>query len=585
MSESLAEAARAWIADDPDPETRAELQAIIELEQTDELEERMAGPLAFGTAGLRGLVGAGPARMNVATMTRAAAAVAQDALDNVEDAARRGVVIGRDARNKSDVFARVTAEVMAAKGIHVYWVPSPAPTPVVAYLGRLKNAASTCIVTASHNPPQYNGFKVYAETASQIVPPQDARIRDIRAALGPTRAIERRPFAEAVRAGVIEVITRRDLDAYLEAIDAQCLGAFPPPAQVAAVTTALHGVGHPWVADALTRRGHRQLFPVIEQAAPDGRFPTVRFPNPEEDGALDLALQLARDKAADLVLANDPDTDRLCVAVRDEGSATGYRALTGNEVGLLLADWILTQGPKKKAGREGESWPDEPFVCCSLVSTAMLEVLAAARGARYAEVLTGFKWIWDKALAVAPEGRTFVYGFEEALGYCVGRAVRDKDGVGAAQAVMDLAAFEKAAGRTLLDRLDALETELGVSYTDQVTITLPGLDGKARIGRIMQAWRDAPPESLGGQAVARRRDLASEDADAAGLPRGNVLTWWLADGSRIIARPSGTEPKLKVYIETRSAVGEGGLAAARAAVRASSVAIAADLNERIEAIG
>jgi phosphomannomutase len=353
---------------------------------------------------------------------------------------------------------------------------------------------------------------------------------------------------------------------------------------VAAVTTALHGVGHTWVADALTRRGHRHLFPVMEQAAPDGRFPTVRFPNPEEKGALDLALALARDKDADLVLANDPDTDRLCVAVRDADEASGYRALTGNEVGLLLADWILAEGPKKKARPGVETWPETPLVVCSLVSTAMLEALAEARGVQYAEVLTGFKWIWHKALEVADGGASFVYGFEEALGYCVGRAVRDKDGVGAAQAVMDLAAFEKAAGRTLLDRLDDIAAEIGVSHTDQVTVTLPGLEGMARIERIMKTWRGVPPETVGGQPVTRRRDLDSPDAEAAKLPRGDVLTWWLADGSRIIARPSGTEPKLKVYIETRQKVGEGGLATAREAAQVASEKIAEDLRERIAAI-
>lgn len=590
MSERLVELAKAWMADDPDAESRHELAAIVarsiagDAAATADLNERFAAPLEFGTAGLRGLIGAGPGRMNVATVMQAAAAVARDALQQLPDAATRGVVIGRDARIKSDVFARAAAEVFAAHGMHVYWIAKASPTPVCAFLGRAKGAAAVCIVTASHNPPDYNGFKVYGPTASQIVPPQDERIRDLRAALEPTLAIPRRTFSEAVSEGLIEIVGHQDLLAYLQAIDAQCLGDYPPPAQVAAVTTALHGVGHTWVADALTRRGHRHLFAVLAQASPDGRFPTVRFPNPEEKGALDLALELARAKAADVVLANDPDTDRLCVAVRDASSPTSYRVLTGNETGLLLADWILTEGPKK-AGRDGlEAWPDKPFVACSLVSTAMLEPLAAMRGATYAEVLTGFKWIWHKALEVAPAGATFVYGFEEALGYCVGRAVRDKDGVGAAQAMMDLAAFEKAQGRTLLDRLDAIALAIGVSHTDQVTLTLPGLEGMARIARVMKTWRASPPETLGGLAITRRRDLASADAEAAGLPRGDVLTWWRADGSRVIARPSGTEPKLKVYVETKSAVTAGDLATARTAAKASCEAISGDIRARIAAI-
>lgn len=575
---ALIDAARAWMASDPDPHTRHEVADLLAAERWGELTERFAAPLEFGTAGLRGLVGAGPARMNVATVTQAAAAVAREALANAPDAARRGIVVGRDARRMSDELALVAAEVFAAHGIQVHWLPKPAPTPVAAYLGRHLGAAAITIVTASHNPPEYNGFKVYGESASQIVPPQDARIRELRDGIADASAVPRVPFSEGVQRGLIRVVGEAELRGFLEAIDAQCFGTKPPPAQVSAVTTALHGVGHRWVHDALMRRGHRHLFPVMEQAHPDGRFPTVRFPNPEEKGALDLALALAREKFAEVILANDPDTDRLCVAVRDGSQASGYRVLTGNEVGLLLADWVLSAGPTRPG------WPEKPFVACSLVSTAMLEPLCKARGASYAEVLTGFKWIWHEALVREPRGETFVYGFEEALGYCVGRAVRDKDGVGAAQALMDLAAFEKARGRTLLDRLDAIANEIGASITDQVTVTLPGLDGMARIGRVMKAWREAPPEAVAGVAVTRRRDLSGPDAEAANLPRGDVLTWWLEDQSRIVARPSGTEPKLKVYLETVAPVGAGGLGEAKKVARKKCDALAADLRKRIEAI-
>ncbi len=575
---ALITAARAWMAQDPDPRTRAEVEALLATGRWDELTERFAAPMEFGTAGLRGLVGAGPARMNIATVTQAAAAVVREALANARDAATRGIVVGRDARMMSDELAAVAAEVFAGHGVKVHWVAQPAPTPVAAYLGRHLGAAAIAIVTASHNPPEYNGFKVYGESASQIVPPQDVRIRELRDGITDATTVKRLPFTEAVARGLIRIVTEAELQGYLAAIDAQCLADVPPPAQVSAVTTALHGVGHRWVHDALARRGHRHLFPVMEQAYPDGRFPTVRFPNPEEKGALDLALDLARDKYAELILANDPDTDRLCVAVRDAGSATGYRVLTGNEVGLLLADWVLSEGPKRKG------WPAKPFAGCSLVSTAMLEPLVKARGATYAEVLTGFKWIWHEALLRQAKGETFVFGFEEALGYCVGQAVRDKDGVGAAQALMDLAAYEKARGRTLIDRLDAIAAEIGASITDQVSLTLPGIEGMARIGRIMKAWREAPPASLAGVEVVRRRDLAGPDADEANLPRGDVLTWWLSDRSRIVARPSGTEPKLKVYLETVAPVGAEGLAAARKAARGRCDALASDIRARIEQI-
>jgi len=570
----LLASARRWREDDPDPDTRAELDDLLarghDAAALADLRERFAAPMEFGTAGLRGLIGAGPARMNVVTVVQASAAVARQLLADVPDAARRGVVIGRDARRNSDRFARAAAEVIAAHGVRVFWIPDPAPTPVCAWLGRAKGAAGVVIVTASHNPPEYNGYKVYGPRASQIVPPQDARIRAQRDALGPLADVPRADFTAAVRDGRIQVVPRAELARYLAAIDAQCLVRNPPPAQVSVVTTALHGVGHAWVADALMGRGHRQVFPVLEQAAPDGRFPTVRFPNPEEKGALDLALALGRAKYAELVLANDPDTDRLCVAVRDDQQGTGYRVLSGNELGLLLADWITTQGPTRPG------WPARPLVVCSLVSTMMLEPLARARGVAYAEVLTGFKWIWDAALVrEAQAGETFVFGFEEALGYCVGRAVRDKDGIGAAQSVMELAAFEKARGRDLLARLFDLEAELGASVSDQVTAVLPGLDGSARIARIMAAWRAAAPAAFAARVV-RTRDLAGADADALGMPRSDVLTWWLDDGARIIARPSGTEPKLKVYLEAK--------AATREAARARTAELGTIIRQAIDAV-
>ncbi|MFT7581020.1 MAG: phosphomannomutase [Myxococcota bacterium] len=545
--------AAAWVASDPDPVTRAELQSLINAGDTATLSERFAAPLPFGTAGLRGIMGAGLARMNVANIIRVTAGLGDHLLAEVDDAANRGVVVGRDGRIGSDVFARAAAEVLAAKGIRVYWLADPAPTPVCAFVGHHNSTASTVIVTASHNPPAYNGYKVYSPRGSQIVPPQDGQIRDAREAIGPANEVPRLAFVEAVRQGLIKVVGPRDFEAYLDALDAQCLAPVPPPTQVSAVTTALHGVGHAWVSEALMRRGHRHIFPVLAQAAPDGRFPTVAFPNPEEDGALDLSFELGREKFAEVVLANDPDTDRLCVAVRDASHAEGYVKLTGNQLGILLADWLLGEGAR--LGR----LPAKPLVGTTIVSTMQLEQLAAARGAAYGEVLTGFKWIWDLALRLEPvSGETFVFGFEEAIGYCCGQAVRDKDGVGAAQILMELASTLKAQDLTLLDRLDQLAEEFGVYSTDQVALVLPGLEGKARIGRLMTALREKAPQTIAGSAVERQRDLAGIDADNAGLPRSNVLTYWLADGSRVVCRPSGTEPKIKCYLETRAPIGDDG---------------------------
>lgn len=575
----LIDLAERWIADDPDPDTRAELRALIDEGDLDALAERFAAPLAFGTAGLRGLLGAGLSRMNAANVARAAWAVAKDALAKVPDAAQRGIVVGRDGRHKSAELARISAEIIAGLGVRVHWIPEPAPTPVAAFLGVYLEAAAVVVVTASHNPPAYNGFKVYSARGSQIVSPQDADIRALRDGVARVAELPRVPFPEAVRERLVRVIGEPERAAFFEALEAQCLGPAQPPMQVSAVTTSLHGVGHPWLMEMLVRRGHRHIFPVLAQAAPDGAFPTVAFPNPEEKGALDLAFALGRDKYAELIVANDPDADRLAAAVRDEGAEAGYRALSGDELGLLLADWILGEGARR--GR----LPDKPLVVTTIVSTTALEALAAARGAVYRECLTGFKWILEAAFQGEERGETFVFGFEEALGYCCGRAVRDKDGIGAAAVLMELAAALKARGMTLLDRLDELALELGVTATDQVAVTLAGADGLARIGRVMASLRDNPPAWIGGVAVSRARDLAKPaDAEAAGLPAGDVLTYWLAGGARLVMRPSGTEPKLKCYLEARAPVGAAGLPAARADAKVLVGHLAAWVRARIDEI-
>jgi phosphomannomutase len=384
-------------------------------------------------------------------------------------------------------------------------------------------------------------------------------------------------FDDALADGSVVVIDAQIEPVYLAALDGQCLDRVPPPAPLIAVTTALHGVGHRWVQTALARRGHTALHPVCEQAQPDGEFPTVDFPNPEEDGALDLAMKLGREVGAELIIANDPDTDRLCVAVEDASAEQGFTQLTGNELGVLLADWLLGE-----RARRGEL-PEGALVLTTVVSTTMLERLAQEHGARYAETLTGFKWIWDRALALEPEGAQYIFGFEEALGYCVGPAVRDKDGIGAAQALMELTARWKERGKTLRERLEDLSRMHGVHVTDQISTVLPGLDGRARIEAVMAHLRATPPDSIGGLAVDRSRDLSGSQADQAGLPRSDVLTYWLAGGSRVVVRPSGTEPKLKCYIEARALVGEGAdIRGPQEVARATAKAIGRWLQETLE---
>jgi phosphomannomutase len=489
--------------------------------------------------------------MNVVTVARVSAALARQLMEHVQDAAQKGVVIARDGRRMSAEFAAVAAEILMGHGLNVHVIEGATPTPVAAFAGRDLGAAATVVVTASHNPPAYNGYKVYSERHCQIVSPQDAQIRDGRRTLGPASQLPRLDVEKGRAEGLLHLVGAATIQAYFEALDAQCMGPLPPPAPLRIVTTALHGVGHSFVEAALKRRGFTDLHPVLEQAEPDATFPTVSFPNPEEDGALDLAIDLGGRVGADILIANDPDTDRLALGMfRPEG----VRLFTGNEVGLLLADWLLA------SARSQGSLPAESAVLSTIVSTRMLDHVAAHYGAQCHRTLTGFKWIWDRALSLADEGISFRFGFEEALGYCVGDAVRDKDGIGAALVAAELASDLKAQGKTLQDRLEELWTRHGFYTSSQVAMTFTGLEGRKTIDTIMSALRTSPPASVEGSLVVHVFD---HEAAKAPLGPANVLRWDLEDGSRLLFRPSGTEPKLKAYLEIRAALGDGGLFAAK----------------------
>ncbi len=549
--------ARAWAARDPDPETQAELAALIaraaggDAAAASDLDERMTGRLEFGTAGIRGVLAAGPQRMNQLQVREVTAGLAAHLVAAVPDAPARGVVVGHDARHKSRQFAEETAAVLAAAGITVWLADEHWPTPVTAYAVRALGAAAGVMVTASHNPPEYNGYKVYWGNGAQIIPPIDGAIA---AAIdhAATRPIEVAELAAARAAGLVKAIGAALEADYLAAVLALQVEPAIDRAGLAIAYTPLHGVGAALVERALAGAGFDRVVTEPGQRTPDGAFPTVAFPNPEEKGAMDRVLALAAREGAALVLANDPDADRLAVAIPDAAAASGYRMLTGDQVGVLLADYLLAHAG---AGRR--------LVACSLVSSQMLAFLAAAYGAESKETLTGFKWIANEAMAwTAATGGRFVMGYEEALGYSVGELVADKDGVSAALLFAELAAWNRARGRTIAEHLDELYRRVGLFVTEQVSITLPGQGGVATIKRGMAAVRAAPPAALGGVAVDRVRDLARGDD---GLPPSDVLIFALAGGRRVIMRPSGTEPKLKSYYEVRVAVGaDEPLASARA---------------------
>lgn len=558
--------ARAWLADDPDPSTVEELLDLIARAEGEgfepservvalqDLADRFSGTLQFGTAGLRGAIGAGPMRMNRAVVIRAAAGLSTYLWDVLGTAPT--VVVGYDARRGSAAFARDTADVVAAAGGRALLLPQTGPTPVLAFAVRHLGAGAGVMVTASHNPPQDNGYKVYlggravtdAGQGAQIVPPHDAAIAAAIDAVGAVADVPRGEETARARGGVVEVLGTELLDAYVARTTA-LVSAAPQGvarrADLRLVLTPLHGVGGGIVERVLGEVGFVDAATVSEQAEPDADFPTVAFPNPEEEGALDLALALAQARDADLVIANDPDADRCSIAVPTPDG--DWRQLTGDEVGALLGERAAVAA--QAAGGEG-------VLAASVVSSRLLGSIAAAHGLTNRATLTGFKWI-----SRVPG---LVYGYEEALGYCVDPdGVRDKDGISAALLLAEMASELKAAGRTLLDALDDLARAHGVHATAPLSVRVQDL---SLIGAAMARLRETPPTALAGSAVVRSVDLATGSPD---LPPTDGLLYETAERDRVIVRPSGTEPKLKCYLEVIVDVapdaGAEQLAAARSA--------------------
>ncbi|MEO1064583.1 MAG: phospho-sugar mutase [Actinomycetota bacterium] len=530
--EQLVDRATAWRDIDPDPETRAELDALLAGDH-DELAARFEGRLTFGTAGLRGPLGAGPTRMNRVLVRTTAAAIAE--VLHARGEVSGPVAVGFDARYNSDVFAEDTARVLAAAGIDVALLPTPLPTPVLAYAVRSLDACAGVMVTASHNPPADNGYKVYWGDGAQIVPPVDVEISDAIDRIGLVGDDRLAPADDPH----ITVLPSSFADRYVASIPRLAPDA---PGDLRVVYSAMHGVGGATMLDAFAAAGFPTPVVVDEQFAPDPDFPTVSFPNPEEPGAMDLLLGLAEREQADLAIANDPDADRLAAAVPSRTG--GWRVLSGNELGWLLAEHALVH-----------SDGDDRFVSTSVVSSDLLGRLAEAHGVRSARTLTGFKWIVRPA--IEDPSLRFVFGYEEALGYLVGDAVLDKDGISAAVALTERVAELRDEGRSIEDALDDLELRFGVHATDGWSVRFEGPDGSRRMAELMDGYRSGPPVELAGHPVDAVRDLAAEDP-----PTDAVM--FTADTVRLTIRPSGTEPKMKLYCEVVEPVADGDLAGARA---------------------
>jgi phosphomannomutase len=511
--------AKKWLAAEPDEDIRVELQQLID-GSNEELEERFSGRLLFGTAGLRAQVGAGPMRMNRLVVQQAAAGLVDYLLRTVEGAAEAGILIGFDARRKSDVFALDTARVAAARGMKALLLPSVFPTPVLAWnISRLGVAAGV-MVTASHNPPQDNGYKVYLGSGAQIVPPHDELISDAIESFDAT-SIE---LASEV-SPLIRILGNECIDEYIKWLPSVRLCRDVPRIKVA--YTAMHGVGGDTALRAFASAGFDQPVVVAAQQEPDGSFPTVSFPNPEEPGAMDLVIDLARQSGAAIALANDPDADRLGVAIPITGDSSGeWRLLRGDEIGWLLGDHILrhTHG-------------DDRLVVTTLVSSSLLGKMAHKHGVAFEETFTGFKWIADAAMKRSD--KRLVFAYEQALGYLVADQPLDKDGISAALLMTEIAALAVHDGVTVQQRLDQIAAEYGQHVTAELSVKMSPSDGAA----VVEELRANPPVMIGGRQVVGVEDF----------PEANLLRLWLDEvggrGVRLQIRPSGTEPKVKLYGE------------------------------------
>ena len=585
--DDLDDAARRWLAADPDPDTRAELAQLLEDEDTTALADRFDGRLQFGTAGIRAEMGAGPTRMNRLVVRQVTAGLAArlaqdlrvtDSSDGPVGEAARVVVLGHDARHKSALFAQDAAAVLGQAGFDVRMFSEPVPTPLVAFATRRLSAAAGVQITASHNPPRDNGYKVYWRGGAQIVAPLDAQI---------SRAIETASGVEDLEgAPTPSPVPEEVVDAYRR--EALALVKGGGIRDVSIVYTPLHGVAGDIVTELLSAAGFTNVHAVPEQFTPDGDFPTVEFPNPEMSGTLDIAEALARDVGADLVLANDPDGDRIAVAVPDAG---GITILTGDEVGCLLADALLREGLGDDGGASsgemssGEVSPGSPssparMVGTTVVSSQLLARIADDHNAEFVETLTGFKWLAKAVDDAVRRGVRPILCYEQALGVMLGDVVRDKDGITAALVVADLAARLAADNRTLRDVLDDLARRHGLHVTTGRSLVLTDSD-VGRAGAIVEGLRRDPPTQVLGVEVVRvddyvalQRRHADGSSEPIDLPSYPLVSLLLADGSRLQARPSGTEPLLKFYIEIVEPVAAGDIHALRRAAQVRLEAMA-----------
>ena len=536
----LENTANRWLARDPDPLTKTELTALLEDGNQNEIAQRFSSRLAFGTAGLRGVVGAGPARMNRLVIRETSAGLGNYLSTHIASAVERGVLIAYDGRLDSKQFSEDAACVFTGLGFKVYLTDRVTPTPVGAFGINKLNCAAGVVVTASHNPPEYNGYKVYWENGAQITSPHD---QGIAAAIDDAAAntIPWLDFTAAKKCGKIILLDDKYCDDYYHAISTAPLFQVQKKSVLPTITvaySAMHGVGAVMAERLLKQTGFCDIYSVASQREPDGHFPTVKFPNPEEPGAMDAVIAEAKQHNATLACANDPDADRLAVAVQTENGE--YKMLSGDQIGVLLGAYLLGKQNRKT-----------PIVCTTIVSSSMLQKVAEGYGAQYHETLTGFKWLANVARQQEQDDCQFLFAYEEALGYAVGRTVWDKDGLSALLAFVQMTAELASNNKNVLDELEHLYTRFGLHVTLQKSIAL-----KADAAPIGDVLREKPLSSIAGKPIAITEDIqqsvrhfADGHSEAIDLPTSDALIYRTADGVRVIVRPSGTEPKLKCYYE------------------------------------
>ena len=546
-----------WLAfEGLDGELRKELEDIKDNEA--EIKERFSFPLAFGTAGLRGIIRAGINGMNVYTVAQATQGLSE--LIKKSGGENRGVVIATDTRIKSDVFSKVSAEVLSANGIKVYVFDAERPTPELSFALRHLGAIAGINITASHNPSIYNGYKAYWEDGAQISPEQADIVSSEIGKVDIFTGAKRAPFEDGVKSGIIEIIGREVDEEYINAVLAERIrpGVIPEVAEnFKVVYTPFHGAGRVLVPEVLRRAGVKNLYCVPEQMVPDGRFPTVKSPNPEDKEGFYLAIDIAKKENCDLLIGTDPDTDRVGVIVRSKDGE--FIPLTGNQIGVMLISYIIEA--RKKEGK----LPANACVVKSIVSTKLADEICKKNGVALVNVLTGFKFIGEKIKEYEASGEhTYIFGFEESYGYLSGTYARDKDAVCASLLITEMAAYYAEQGKNLYDVLNGIFEEYGY-YAEQIgTIMLPGMDGLERMASLMDGLRKNPPEEIAGIPVECVADYKTEKVtysdgrtEPTGLPKSNVLFYTLSNGDSVVIRPSGTEPKIKLYYLVSDETKEG----------------------------